>query len=87
MIAALEQEDFVRICDNIVNQFEPLCIHEYKEIGKIKKSLLKSGAYASSMSGSGSAVFGIFTSEDDAIKAYENLAALPFEIRRSICII
>lgn len=85
MIAALEQEDFGRICDNIVNQFEPICIHEVPEIGKIKKSLLKSGAYTAQMSGSGSAVFGIFTSENEAMKAYEALGELAFDVRKSIC--
>ena len=85
MIAALEQEDFGRICDNIVNQFEPICIHEVPEIGKIKKSLLKSGAYTAQMSGSGSAVFGIFTSESEAQRAYDALGDLPFDVRKSIC--
>ncbi len=85
LISALEQEDFGHICDNIANQFEPICIHELPEIGKIKKSLLKSGAYAAQMSGSGSAVFGIFTSEDMARAAYDSLGKLPFTVRRSIC--
>ncbi len=85
LIAALEQEDFGRICDNIVNQFEPICIHELSEIGKIKKCLLKNGAYASAMSGSGSAVFGIFTDEADAGKAAEALSSLPFNVRVSVC--
>ncbi len=85
LIAALEQEDFGRICDNIVNQFEPICIHEVPEIGKIKKSLLKSGAYTAQMSGSGSAVFGIFTDEASANSAYEALSSLPFNVRRSVC--
>ncbi len=85
LISALEQEDFGRICDNIVNQFEPICIHELSEIGKIKKSLLKSGAYAAQMSGSGSAVFGIFTNENEAEKAYDALGELDFEVRRSLC--
>ena len=85
LVAALEQEDFGRICDNIVNQFEPICIHELPEIGKIKKSLLKSGAYAAQMSGSGSAVFGIFTDKNKAQSAYDALSDLPFEVRRAVC--
>ncbi len=85
LISALEQEDFGRICDNIVNQFEPICINKLPEIGKIKKSLLKSGAYAAQMSGSGSAVFGIFTDKKAANAAYETLGELPFEVNRSIC--
>ena len=85
LISALEQEDFGRICDNIVNQFEPICIHELSEIGKIKKCLLKSGAYTACMSGSGSAVFGIFTNEKDATKAYDALGELAFPVQRAVC--
>lgn len=85
MISALEQEDFVRICDNVSNQFEPICIHELLEIGKIKKKLLKCGAYASQMTGSGSAVFGIFDSESSANNAADVLRELPFEIDIKIC--
>lgn len=85
LISALEQEDFGRICDNIVNQFEPICIHEVSEIGKIKKCLLKSGAYAAQMSGSGSAVFGIFADKEQAEAAYRALGTLPFDVRRSVC--
>ncbi len=84
LIAALEQEDFGRICDNIVNQFEPICIHELPEIGKIKKCLLKNGAYASAMSGSGSAVFGIFTDEKEANTAAAALGELPFNVKVSV---
>lgn len=85
LISALEQEDFGRICDNITNQFEPICIHEVPEIGKIKKCLLKNGAYTAQMSGSGSAVFGIFTDKNTADTAYEALSTLPFNVRRSVC--
>ena len=85
LIAALEQEDLVRICDNIINQFEPICIHELPEIGKIKKSLLKNGAYAAAMSGSGSAVFGIFTEKKAADAAAESLSQLPFNVRVAVC--
>lgn len=85
LIAGLEQEDFSRICDCMSNQFEPICIHKLPEIGKIKKSLLKSGAYAAQMSGSGSAVFGIFDTEKAAKEAYEALGLLPFETERNLC--
>lgn len=85
LIAALEQEDFGRICDNIVNQFEPICIHELSEIGRIKKCLLKNGAYTAAMSGSGSAVFGIFTDEERANKAADALNGLPFHVTVSVC--
>lgn len=85
LIAALEQEDLVGVCNNIANQFEKLCSAKLPEISAIKKSLLDSGAYASQMTGSGSAVFGIFADEKSAEKAYNNLDKLGIEINKNIC--
>ena len=44
----------------IINDFEPVVFHNYPEIRSIKDKLLGSGAVYASMTGSGSAVFGIF---------------------------
>ncbi len=46
--------------DTLLNDFEPPAIHHYPEIGAIKKELYRQGAVYSSMTGSGSTVFGIF---------------------------
>ena len=46
--------------DTLLNDFELPAIHHYPEIGTIKQELYKQGAVYSSMTGSGSTVFGIF---------------------------
>ena len=46
--------------DTLLNDFELPAIHHYPEIGAIKEELYKQGAVYSSMTGSGSTVFGIF---------------------------
>jgi len=46
--------------DDLVNDFELPAINHYPEIGVIKAELYKQGAIYSSMTGSGSTVFGIF---------------------------
>lgn len=49
----------------IVNDFEDFAFKLFPVIGEIKKSLYSSGAVYSSMSGSGSSVYGIFTEKPD----------------------
>ncbi len=51
------------------NDFEPLVFSKYPEIGEIKKSLLKSEAEFASLSGSGSAVYGLYETTEMAEKA------------------
>ncbi|MCL1932699.1 MAG: 4-(cytidine 5'-diphospho)-2-C-methyl-D-erythritol kinase [Candidatus Azobacteroides sp.] len=46
--------------NHLVNDFEPGVFAQYPEIGEIKRELYAEGALYASMSGSGSAVFGIF---------------------------
>jgi 4-diphosphocytidyl-2-C-methyl-D-erythritol kinase len=45
---------------SIRNDFEDYAFKLYPEIGKLKSELYKSGAFYSSMTGSGSSVFGLF---------------------------
>ncbi len=47
----------------IINDFEPVVFAKYPEIAEIKRQLYDSGAVYAQMSGSGSAVFGIFEEE------------------------
>ncbi len=49
--------------DKITNDFEPAVFERFPVIGEIKKELYMQGAIYSSMSGSGSSVYGIFKNE------------------------
>lgn len=55
------------------NDLEKVAIPRYPIIQKIKDELIHKGAKGSLMSGSGSTVFGIFFSEDEAKKAHSRL--------------
>lgn len=59
----------------VKNDFEELVFSAYPEIEEIKTRLINSGAVFTLMSGSGSAVFGLFTSSYDADDAVEMLSA------------
>ena len=64
MLEALEKQDPVQIGQRLTNVFEPFS--RPQEIGGIKKVMLDAGALGALMSGSGSAVFGIFKTEKEA---------------------
>jgi 4-diphosphocytidyl-2-C-methyl-D-erythritol kinase len=53
--------------NELVNDFEEIVFEEHPEIKKIKESLYEKGASYSSMSGSGSTVFGIFEKNKDLL--------------------
>lgn len=58
--------------DRLVNDFEPIVFSKYPVIRQIKDRMLAMGAFYSSMTGSGSAVFGMFDYEPETedIKKY-----------------
>ncbi len=58
---------------SIANQFEEPAQMLLPEISECKAALLENGALCSMMTGSGSAVFGVFTSDANADKAAEKL--------------
>lgn len=72
IIKALENNNLEVLCDNLYNAFEEVV--EPKEIIKnLKFELINSGAINSLMTGSGSAVYGIFKNKQEAKKAYKIL--------------
>jgi 4-diphosphocytidyl-2-C-methyl-D-erythritol kinase len=66
---ALDKKDFATLRMLLYNDFEDVVISEYPVVGEIKNKLLEMGAVLSAMSGSGSTVFGVFRSKDEADKA------------------
>lgn len=72
LIKALEYQDMQEISDRLGNCFEEV-LEERSEIFAIKKRLLALGARNACMSGSGSAVYGLFTQEDEAKAAAAEL--------------
>lgn len=72
MVQALERGDLAAVFPLIGNVFEQV-IDPESEIFTIRRRLAELGADAACMSGSGSAVFGLFTDEAAAQKAQETL--------------
>ena len=69
MIRALERGDLEGVTHRLYNVFEDVIPRKYAQIFEIKSQLLELGAMASSMTGSGPTVFGIFRDEPAAARA------------------
>ena len=59
--------------DKVVNDFENSVFEKYPELKQIKENLYKSGAIYASMSGSGSAIYGIYSDSEAANAEREHL--------------
>lgn len=70
---ALETKNFVFLRDTVFNDLEDVVVREYPVVGEIKRMLVRSGALFSLMSGSGSTVFGVFNTVEEALRASNNM--------------
>ncbi len=52
-----------------INDFETIVFEQHPELGALKKRLIRSGASRAMMTGSGSALFGLFRTRDQASRA------------------
>jgi 4-diphosphocytidyl-2-C-methyl-D-erythritol kinase len=71
LIAALKENDLKKTAKYLYNIFESL--YHDSRIEKIKNDLLSSNALGALLSGSGSAVFGLFDDEEKALEALSHL--------------
>ncbi len=69
LVRSIQKGDFGRFSGLLTNSLEVSLNKRLKTVSKIKKELLRQGAIASLMSGSGSTVFGVFRTEREAGRA------------------
>lgn len=74
MLSAIRAGDLGGVARRMYNVFEDALPHRSREILSIRGELLSHGAMGAVMTGTGSAVFGVFAEEADARKAKEALA-------------
>jgi len=72
MEKALSEGNMKKVSSLLVNDFEEICVKRLAEIESVRQELVSHGAMGARMSGSGSAVFGLFESE----KAMQKCRAL-----------
>lgn len=76
MINVLEKGNTEKIAELLYNVMEEAAIEEHPIISEIKESLIKKGAINAIMTGSGSAVFGIFKTTEEADKCAKDLSGV-----------
>ncbi|MBI3601050.1 MAG: 4-(cytidine 5'-diphospho)-2-C-methyl-D-erythritol kinase [Nitrospinae bacterium] len=72
-----ERDEIEKAASLMFNDLESVVTEKYSVIADMKEALLSAGAAGSSMSGSGSTVFGIFKDYPSAEKAVESLKLVP----------
>jgi len=72
---ALREGDLAALAKGLGNDLAPVTKALVSEIGKLEEALLREGALGTTMSGSGTAVYGIFALEEAARAAKEKLQA------------
>ncbi len=72
---ALQAGDLAALAKGLGNDLAPVTKALVSEVGKLEEALLREGALGATMSGSGTAVYGIFALEEAARAAKEKLQA------------
>lgn len=75
MVKAVESGDLPDVACHLYNVFEDVLPPRCAEVKTIKAKLIDLNALGASMTGTGSAVFGLFTGERSARRAWETLRA------------
>lgn len=79
IVAALEEKDLRRICRRMYNVFEDVDDRRMRTVASIKSAILDTGALGAVMTGTGSAVFGVYENKSTAENAVKSLSGLcPF---------
>ena len=63
---AIGGNDRAALIDSLYNDFDPVLTNSHGQIRRARQALIDRGAIRALLAGSGSAVFGVFASEDDA---------------------
>jgi len=62
------------------NDFEKVAFRDFPKLRGIKKNLLETGAFAAGLTGSGSALFGLFNSKRELLKARRAIESKQFRV-------
>ena len=75
VLRALRSGDLAELAGALGNDLAPFTKRVVPEVAELEGSLLEAGALGASMTGSGTAVYGLFRDEDAAVRARERIDA------------
>jgi len=81
LAAAIAKGDWDGVVDAMRNDFEDVILPQYPEIAELKRLLRSNGAAASQLAGSGSTVFGIAKTREEACRAASSVDRVAASIR------
>ncbi|MET1029608.1 4-(cytidine 5'-diphospho)-2-C-methyl-D-erythritol kinase [Domibacillus tundrae] len=73
MIEAIKENDYNKMCQNMGNVLESVTLHAHPEVALIKEQMIRFGADAVLMSGSGPTVFGLIRHDSRMHRVYNCL--------------
>jgi len=76
LAAAIERRDWPAIASHLHNDFEDVVLPEFGVVARLRRVLEESGVLGSLLSGSGSTVFGLARTQEEAQLAARRVAAL-----------
>lgn len=80
MIRAIREKDYVLMCNTMGNALESVTLKMHPEVSMIKEHMMKFGADAVLMSGSGPTVFGVVQHESRVNRIYNGLRGFCDEV-------
>ncbi len=85
LVQALKEKDLKKAASLLGNSLEAAVTDRYPVISSLKESLMQCGALGSLMTGSGSAVFGLFEKEEQAKQASERMKERFPKLQTFVC--
>lgn len=73
MIEAIVEQNYEKVCQNVGNVLESVTLKMHKEVAQIKEQMIRSGADAVLMSGSGPTVFALVQHDSRMNRIYNGL--------------
>jgi len=74
LTAAMASQDWRKISPHFHNDFENVVLSEFRAVAGLRRALARSGVLGSLLTGSGSTVFGLARTRDEALEAAGTLA-------------